>query len=301
MKNKLTKQGSLSNCKISYIMLAPYLILFTVFTLLPVVISVFLSFTYYNLLEAPRIIFIDNYRNLFLNDDVFLIAIKNTLLFALITGPVSYLACFLLAWVINDFRPKFRALLTVVFYAPSISGAVYMIWLIIFSSDSYGFVNSFLMGIGIIRDPVLWLEDPRYVLGVIILVQIWLSLGTSFLAFIAGLQGVDKSLYEAGAVDGITNRFQELWFITLPSMRPQLMFGAVIQITAAFGVGDVSTALAGFPSVDYAAHTVVNHITDYGGLRFEMGYASAIATILFLVMIGTNQMIQKLLKNVGAA
>lgn len=296
-KNKLVSR--IRNNKISYVMVGPYMILFCIFTVLPVLSSMFLSLTYYNIFQAPSFVFLDNYRRLFLNDDVFLISVRNTLLFAAITGPVSYAACFLIAWLINDFKPKVRALLTTVFYAPSISGAVYMIWQIMFSSDSYGYINSILMSTGIISDPVLWLEDSRYVLTVVIIVSIWLSLGTSFLAFIAGLQSVDRSLYEAGCMDGITNRWQELWYITLPSMRPQLMFGAVMQITASFGVGDVSSNLAGFPSVDYSAHTIVNHITDYGNIRFEMGYASAIATLLFIVMISINKLVQNLLRKIG--
>lgn len=280
-------------------MLSPYLILFTVFTLLPVISAVVLSFTYYNLFEQPHFIFLSNYQRLFLADEIFLIAFKNTLLIAVITGPLSYAICFMLAWAINDFSPIIRAILTTVFYAPSISGAVYMIWQVIFSSDSYGIVNSFLMNLDLIDQPILWLQDSKYVLTVVIIVSLWLSLGTSFLAFIAGLQGIDKSLYEAGTVDGITNRWQELWYITLPSMKPQLMFGAIMQISSSFTVGEVSQNLAGFPSVDYAAHTLVNHITDYGSVRFEMGYASAIATILFVMMVGTNKLIQSLLNKIG--
>ncbi len=285
--------------RVCYLMVGPYLLLFLLFTVIPVIMSIGLSFTYYNLFETPRLVFLDNYRGLFISDDVFLTALRNTLLIAVITGPLSYAACFLLAWMITDLPPLLRALLTTVFYAPSISGAMYMIWQVIFSSDSYGYVNAVLMRLGILNDPVLWLEDSHTVLAVVIIVSVWLSLGTSFLAFIAGLQGVDKSLYEAASVDGITNRFQELWYVTLPAMRPQLMFGAVMQITAAFGVGDVSANLAGLPSVDYAAHTIVNHITDYGYTRFEMGYASAVATILFLMMVGSNKLVQNLLRKVG--
>ncbi len=285
--------------RVCYLMVGPYLLLFLLFTVIPVIMSIGLSFTYYNLFETPRMVFLDNYRGLFISDDVFLTALRNTLLIAVITGPLSYAACFLLAWMITDLPPLLRALLTTVFYAPSISGAMYMIWQVIFSSDSYGYVNAVLMRLGILNDPVLWLEDSHTVLAVVIIVSVWLSLGTSFLAFIAGLQGVDKSLYEAASVDGITNRFQELWYVTLPAMRPQLMFGAVMQITAAFGVGDVSANLAGLPSVDYAAHTIVNHITDYGYTRFEMGYASAVATILFLMMVGSNKLVQNLLRKVG--
>ena len=285
--------------RVSYLMLAPYLLLFTVFTVIPVLISMGLSFTSFDLFEAPRFVLLDNYRNLFLHDDVFMTALRNTLVIAVITGPISYMACFLLAWMITDFSRIPRAILTTIFYVPSISGAVFMIWQIMFSSDSYGYINTILTTLGVIRDAVNWLEDTRYVLGVVIIVSLWLSLGTSFLSFIAGLQNVDRSLYEAGSVDGITNRWQELWYITLPSMRPQLMFGAVMQITAAFGAGDVSARLAGLPSVDYAAHTIVNHITDYGYTRFEMGYASAIAVILFIMMVGSNKLVQKMLRKVG--
>lgn len=282
-----------------YVLMAPYMTLFFLFTVIPVVVSFGIGFCYFNMLEPPRFIGWDNYSRLFLNDDVFLIALKNTILFAVITGPVSYIACFLFAWIINELPPKVRALMTLIFYAPSISGNVFFIWLVIFSGDSYGYLNGFLMRTGLILEPIQWLQNEKYVLTIVIIVQLWMSLGTSFLAFIAGLQTIDRSLIEAGAVDGIKNRWQELWYITLPSMRPQLLFGAVMQITASFAVAEISMELAGFPSVNYAAHTVVTHLIDYGTIRFEMGYASAIATVLFLLMVGTNLMTQKLLRKVG--
>ncbi|GIP17257.1 ABC transporter permease [Paenibacillus montaniterrae] len=282
-----------------YILMSPYMIIFFTFTVIPVVFSLILSFFYFNMLEFPRFVGWQNYSRLFLNDDVFMIALKNTFLFAVITGPISYIACFIFAWIINELSPKVRAFMTLIFYAPSISGNVFFIWLIVFSGDSYGYLNGFLMKVGFILEPIQWLQDEKYILPIVMIVQLWLSLGTSFLAFIAGLQTIDKSLIEAAAVDGIRNRWQELWFITLPSMRPQLMFGAVMQITASFAVADISIALAGFPSVNYAAHTVVTHLMDYGTIRFEMGYASAIATVLFGLMIGTNLLTQKLLRKVG--
>ncbi len=285
--------------KHSYVLLAPYMILFTMFTVIPVVISIILSFTYFNMLEFPKFIGWQNYTRLFLEDDVFLIAIKNTLLFAIITGPISYIACFVFAWIINELTPKWRAFMTLIFYAPSISGNVYFIWLMIFSGDRYGIANGLLIKWGFLLEPIQWLKTEAYIMPILILVQLWLSLGTGFLAFIAGLQTVDRTLYEAGAVDGIKNRWQELWYITLPSMRPQLMFGAVIQLTTSFAVADVSIALAGFPSVNYAAETVVTHLIDFGTTRFEMGYASAIATVLFMIMVGTNLLVQKLLRRVG--
>ncbi|MFD0616593.1 carbohydrate ABC transporter permease [Paenibacillus sp. GCM10027629] len=290
---------SLKQQKQAYVLLTPFFILFFVFTVLPVAMAFVLSFTYYNILEPPKWIGWDNYANLFIKDEIFLIAVKNTILFAVITGPLSYIACLLLAWLINELSPKVRAVVTLLFYAPSLSGNAYLIWKIAFSGDSFGYINAFLLKWGFILKPVQWLTDPKYMLAVLMLVQLWLSLGTAFLAFIAGLQSMDRTLIEAGAIDGIKNRWQELWFITLPSMRPQLMFGAVMQITGSFAVADIATQLVGFPSPQYAAHTIVNHLIDYGTLRFEMGYACAIATVLFIIMLGANQLVQKLLKKVG--
>ncbi|WMT43139.1 sugar ABC transporter permease [Paenibacillus sp. D2_2] len=288
---KMKRQG--------YILLAPFFILFFIFTAFPVLMALGLSFTNFNILEPPKFIGWDNYANLFIKDEVFLIALKNTLLFAVITGPLSYISCFFLAWLINELPPRIRAIITLLFYAPSISGNVYLIWQVAFSGDSFGYVNAFLMKWGFILEPIQWLQDPKYMLFIIMLVQLWLSLGTAFLAFIAGLQGMDMSLIEAGAIDGIRNRWQELWFITLPSLRPMLMFGAVMQITSSFAVADVATNMVGFPSPQYAGHTIVTHLNDYGSIRFEMGYASAIATVLFAIMLGSNLIVQKLLKKVG--
>lgn len=283
----------------AYLLMAPFLILFFVFTILPVLVSVWYSFTYYNGFMDPAFIGVQNYIKLFVHDDVFKIALRNTLVFASITGPVSYLLCFLFAWLINELNSKLRAFVTLIFYAPSISGQVYLIWQLLFSGDMYGYINAFLMDVGIITEPIQWLTDKRTIFVVLIIVQLWLSLGTSFLAFIAGLKGVDRSLYEAAAVDGIRNRLQEAWHITLPCMKPILMLGAVLQITNAFSVGQISIALVGMPSTDYAGHTVITHLLDYATLRFDIGYASAIATVLFVLMVSTNKLVQRLLRKVG--
>ncbi len=285
--------------KVAYAMVAPYMILFTLFTVVPVFLSIVISLTDFNLLEMPTWQGLKNYIRLFLDDDIFIIACKNTLIFAIIVGPVSYLMSLMVAWFINELPPKIRAVVTLIFYAPSISGQVYMIWGTLFSGDSYGWVNGILLDLGIISTEIQWFQDADYVMPLCIVVALWTSLGTSFLSFIAGLQGIDRSMYEAGAVDGVRNRWQELWYITLPSMRPQLMFGAVMAITSSFGFGGVVTALCGFPSVDYAAHTIMHHLDDYGGQRFEVGYSSAIAVVLFAVMIGANMLVKKVLSKVG--
>ena len=284
---------------VGYAMVAPYMLIFTLFTVVPVLLSIVISFTDFNLLEIPNFVFLDNYIRLFLDDDIFIIACKNTLIFAVIVGPVSYLMSLLVAWFINELPPKIRAVVTLIFYAPSISGQVYLIWGTLFSGDSYGWVNATLLNLGLITEEIQWFKDADYIMPLCIVVALWTSLGTSFLSFIAGLQGIDRSMYEAGAVDGVRNRWQELWYITLPSMKPQLMFGAIMAITSAFGFGGVVTALCGFPSVDYAAHTIMHHLDDYGGQRFEVGYSSAIAVILFAIMIGSNMLVKKMLSKVG--
>ena len=285
--------------KIAYLMVAPYMLLFCIFTVLPVLLSIVLSFTNFNMLEMPDFIFLDNYITLFFDDDIFLTACKNTFIFACIVGPASYLMSFLVAWFINELPPKIRAVVTLVFYAPSISGNVYLIWGTLFSGDSYGWVNAMLLEYNIIEEEINFFQREEYAMALCIVVALWTSLGTSFLSFIAGLQGVDRSLYEAGAVDGIKNRWSELYYITLPSMRPQLMFGAVMAITGSFGFGGVVDALCGFPSVNYSCHTIMHHLNDYGGMRYETGYASAIAVVLFAIMIGANALVKKILSKVG--
>ena len=250
--------------KMCYAFLAPYAILFTLFYILPVATSIFFSFTYYNILESPRFIGLQNYVNLLLQDDIFLIGVKNTFLIAVITGPLGYMASFLFAWLINELPRWIRTIAVVIFYAPSIAGNLFMIFTIFFRGDTYGYINALLMDLGIIDAPILWLINPKYMLPICMVVILWMSLGTGFLSFVAGLQGVDRAQFEAGYMDGVRNRWQELWYITLPNMKPMLMFGAVMTITQSFGVCDVTMNLCGYPSTDYAARTVVTHLFDYG-------------------------------------
>ena len=283
-----------------YYLVAPYTILFFIFTVLPVLMSLVLSFTNFNLLEFPEWVGWENYMRLFVDDKVFIIALRNTALLAVVTGPLSYIMAFVFAWLINELKPLLRSFMTLIFYAPSISGNVYLIWKLIFSSDIYGYANAYLIQFNVIDEPITWLQNAKYIIWILIIVQLWMSLGVSFLSFIAGLQSVDKIYYEAGAIDGIKNRWQELWHITLPQMKSQLLFGAVMQITSSLSVAAVSINIAGFPSIEYAGHTIITHLMDYGSLRMEMGYASAIATILFIIMIVANLVVRKILRRVGS-
>ena len=277
----------------------PFFIVFILFSVLPVVISMAFSFTYFNVLEPARFIGLENYFKLFLDDSLFVKALSTTLVLALVTGPIGYALCFIVAWMVNEFGPKTRAVLTLLFYTPTLTGGLSAIWLVVFSGDQYGILNGVLMSLNIIYEPRQWLTDTNYMLPTAIVIIIWMSLGTAFLSFTAGFRSIDGKMYEAAAIDGIRNRFQELWYITLPAMQPQLLFGAVMCITTSFGVGMVISQVFGFPSTAYKLYTLVHMMEDYGGQRFEMGYASAVAVILFLIMIIINKLAQSLISKVG--
>ncbi|WP_199621620.1 carbohydrate ABC transporter permease [Paenibacillus alkalitolerans] len=281
--------------RVSYYFLAPFLILFTFFTIIPIFTSIALSFTYYNILEPPRFIGLSNYRLLFVDDDIFLKAVGITLKFAFVTGPIGYVLAFLLAWLISQIPIKYRFFYTLCFYTPSITSAVAMsvVWLYLFAGDRKGLLNYFLIELGIFDEPYLFLQKVETIIPIIIIVSLWMSMGVGFLAFLAGLQNVPKDLYEAGAIDGVKYRWQQLIYITIPAVKPQLLFGAVLQVVASLQVFDVSVQLVGLPSPLYAGHTILAHLFDYAFIRFEMGYASAIAVVLFALMLGLNRLIFK--------
>ncbi len=280
----------------AYLMMLPFMLLFTLFTVIPVIMSLPVGLTDFDMATfPPKWVGLSNFYNLFLNDSVFIKSIRVTLIFAVFTGPLSYFLSFLLAWLINEMNRTLKVIFTLIFYAPSMASGVYAVWQLIFSGDSYGIANSALMNLGITTSAIQWLTDSRYILAVVIIVQLWVSMGAGFLAMRAGFQNIDPALYEAGAVEGIKNRWQELIYITIPGMGPSLMFAAVMQIVSAFTADIVARNLVGFPSTDYAAHTIMTHAYDYGWVRFEMGYASAICMILFIAMYAANKLISRVL------
>ena len=293
-------KGFLGKYGASYFLLSFWLILFLVFTVIPIAISVVMSFTDFDMVRLPRFVGLQNYTTLFLDDDIFIKSLGNTLFYALVTGPAGYLLSFLVAWLLSETSRGVRAVLMLIFYAPTLAGNVYMVWTYIFSGDSYGMLNSLLLRLGIIADPIQWLNDPAYNSIVVIVVILWMSMGAGFLSFVAGFQQLNVSLFEAGAIDGVRNRWQELWHITLPQMVPQLLIGAVLSISSAFAVGYQNALLTGNPSTDYSTHTVLLHMTDYGYTRFEMGYACAVAVVLFVLMVGTWLVINRGLRRMSS-
>lgn len=297
-KNKKIDTRRYGNTKMGYIFMAPFLVLFFVFTLLPVLVAFFMSFTDYNIMEMPNFVGLSNYQSLILDDDEFIIAIKNTFVFAGISGPITFFASFVLAWIINRLN-KLRNFYALALYVPSITSGVALssVWLYFFSNDSYGLINNTLYQLGILSEPIKWTLDPKYILGVVIFISAWMGMGNGFLSFMAGMQNLSPELSEAGMVDGISNSFQELIYIILPQLKPQLLFGAVNSIVSAFAVFDIAVAVAGMPSPNYAAHTIVSHLYDYAFIRFEMGYSSAISVFLFAITYILNRVIMKLLSS----
>jgi len=281
------------------LMMLPFLAVFILFMIVPVFSSLVLSFFKYDMINAPKFSGLENYFRMFIEDKVFMISLKNTLMFAVVTGPLGFMLSFMLAWMINELGPKTRTVLSFLFYSPALMGNVYFIWQVMFSGDSYGYVNSLLMSLNLISEPIQWFNDANYAMPLVIIVQLWMSMGVSFLANISGLQNVDSALYEAGAIDGIRNRWQELWYITMPSMSTILLFSAVMQIQSSFSVSAIATTLTGFPSVNYSTHTIVTHLSDVSGARFEMGYAAALSVFLFALMAVTRVVIGKLIDSTG--
>lgn len=277
----------------------PFFTFFVVFTVIPIISSMVLSFTSYDMLSLPKFAGIDNYMRMFVQDDVFGTVVKNTVALAVVVGPAGFMLAFLLAWLVNEFSTGLRTIFSFMFYAPSLVGNAYFIWKIAFSGDSYGYINSLLLSIGITTEPIVWLKSPQYLFTIVIIVQLWQSMGVSFLSNISGLQNVNRDLYEAGAIDGIKNRWQELRYITLPSMSHMLLFSAVMQIQSSFSISAVAVELAGYPSVQHSVDTIVTHMADMATVRYELGYASSIAVILFMMMAFTRFVIGKVLNMVS--
>ena len=279
-----------------YAFMLPFCLLFFVFTIIPVFVAFFQSFTRYDMINPAEFVGLNNYKLLLMDDDIFITAMKNTMIFACITGPLCFLLSFFIAWTINQM--KCRTIFALGFYAPSVlsSVAISVVWMYFFSGDRYGLINDILINIGVISTPIQWTTDSNYVLWVIILVQVFMGMGTNFLVFLAGFQNLSKELSEAGKIDGIKNRWEDLRYIIFPQMKPQLLFGAINATVAAFGVFDIAVSIAGLPSPNYAGHTIVTHLYDYAFIRFEMGYASCIAVILFLITFLLGRVVMRVLR-----
>jgi multiple sugar transport system permease protein len=288
----LEKEGS------AYAFLSPYAILFIIFIVIPVAVAVLLSFTYFDTIQFPRFIGLRNYIALLTEDEIFMkYVLPNTIEFAVIIGPGGYMLSFLLAWMLAQLTRLPRTILALILYSPSMTSGVTMavVWQTLFSGDQNGYLNSFLLNLGVIQAPIQWLQSPQYLMPIMIVVTLWSSMGVGFLAMLAGILEINPELYEAAAIDGMSSRWQEIFYITIPSMKPQMLFGAVMAIVGTFQAGAIGVTLSGAnPTPQYAGQLIVNHIEDYGFLRYEMGYAAAISVVLLLMVLFFSRIANRL-------
>lgn len=281
------------------VMLAPYVFLFSMFVLIPVIVSVGLSFTYFNSVEFPKFAGIKNYVQLFTSDSVFMQKVlPNTLIYGFFVGAGGYVLSFLMAWSLAQITKVPRTILAIILYSPSLTGGVLLstVWGVIFSGDANGYLNALLLKWNWIEQPILWLQSEEYLLPIMIVVSLWSSLGIGFLAMLAGILNVNSEIYEAARMDGVRNRFQEIIYITIPMVKPQMLFGAVMAIVGTFTASGVGTALSGAnPTPGYAGQVIVNHMEDFAFIRYEMGYASALAVVLLIAIRLCSNLINRLL------
>ncbi len=282
----------------AYAFLTPYALLFIVFIIIPVAAAVLLSFTFFDAIQPPRFVGLSNYIALITQDDIFMrYVLPNTIQFAVIVGPGGYILAFLLAWILAQLPKTPRTIFALILYSPSMTASVAMVvvWKTLFSGDQTGYLNSLLMGFGLLREPVQWLQSPQYLMLIMIIVTLWSSMGIGFLAMLAGILEISPELYEAAAIDGMKSRLQEIFYITIPSMKPQMLFGAVMAIVGTFQAGAIGALLSGSnPTPQYAGQLVVNHIEDYGFLRYEMGYAAAVSVVLLLMVLFFSRVASRL-------
>ncbi|RAP77600.1 carbohydrate ABC transporter permease [Paenibacillus montanisoli] len=282
----------------AYAFISPFLIIFTLLVVVPVVSAIYLSFTDFNSIQTPKFIGLSNYVNLITQDNAFMMyVLPNTLKFALLVGPGGYLLSFWLAWLLAQIPRRSRTVLALAIYSPSLTAAVAMavVWLVIFSGNASGYLNNFLMSLSIINEPIQWTQSPHYLMPIMVTVSLWNSMGVGFLAMLAGILNINGEMYEAGYIDGIRNRLQEVWYITIPSMKPQMLFGAVMAVVGTFQAGAIGVQLSGAnPTPQNAGQLMINHIEDYGFLRYDMGYASAVSVVLLIIVYGFSKLCWRL-------
>jgi multiple sugar transport system permease protein len=284
----------------AYAFIAPYVLLFSLFIVIPVAIAIGLSFTNFNTIQMPSFVGFMNYVNLLTRDAIFMqYVLPNTILFAVIVGPGGYVLSFFLAWCLSQISKGPRTVLALLLYSPSMTSGVAMtvVWRILFSGDERGYLNALLLNLGWISEPIAFLQSSEYLMPVMIVVALWSSMGVGFLAMLAGMMNIDESMYEAGSIDGIRNRLQEVFYITIPLMKPQMLFGMVMAVVNTFQVGYIGVSLSGAnPTPQYAGQLIVNLIEDYGFIRYEMGYASAASVVLLILIYVITKQSGKMFK-----
>ena len=293
------KKGNVFTKHSTPFLLAPYAFMFIFFIIIPIIAAVGLSFTYYNTIEPPKFTGLSNYLNLFTNDEVFMRdVLTNTVIYAILVGIGGYLIAVVLAWALSQITKGPRTILALLIYSPCMTGGLMLstVWSVIFNANESGYLNYILLKFNIIDQPIVWLSSEKHLLWIMIAVTLWSSMGIGFLSMLSGILNVNEELYEAAYIDGVKNRFQEIIYVTIPSAKPQMLFGAVMAIVNTFQSSGIGTVLSGAnPTPSYAGQLIVSHIEDYGFLRYEMGYAAAVSVVLlvgiYLMTKGVNKIL----------
>ena len=286
-----------------FYMQAPFVILFILFIIIPVIIAIALSFTDFNSIEKPNFVGLENYINILTNDNTFTeFAIPNTIVYSVIVGVGGYLLSFFLAWSLAQIPKGPRTVMAIILYLPSMTAGIMLstVWQVFFAGDKVGYLNALLLKLDVIQSPITWLSDSRYLMMIMIIVSLWSSMGIGFLSMLAGILNVNKELYEAAHIDGVRNRIQEIIYITIPAIKPHLMFGAIMAIVNAFQNGSIGVQLSGAnPTPGYAGQLIVTHAEEYAFVRYEMGYSAALSVILLIIVWGVSQLSKKLFAEKG--
>jgi len=277
---------------------APFIMLFAAFIIIPILMAIGLSFTDFNTIQMPNFVGLNHYVSILTDDQVFMeYALPNTIQFAIIVGIGGYILSFFMAWSLAQITKIPRTILAIILYSPSMTGGVMLsaVWRVIFDGDKVGLLNAFLLRLDAIQKPIVWLQDPTYLLPIMILVSLWSSMGIGFLAMLAGVLNVNRELYEAAYIDGVHNRFQEIRYVTIPAARPQMLFGAVMAIVGTFQNGSIGVMLTGAnPTPGYAGQLLVTHAEEHAFVRYEMGYGAAVSVLLLILVWGVSQLAKKL-------
>jgi len=278
---KRTRAGK--NNLIGYLFISPWIIGFIGLMLGPMLFSLYASFTDYNITSKMNFIGLANYKHMFTVDDMFWTSLWNTLYYVLFSVPITTVGALLLAVLLNQ-KVKGMKIFRTIFYLPAVlSGvAVYFLWMQLLS-PSTGMINTMLSWVGI--EGPAWLFDPQWTKPALILMKMW-SVGGGMLLYLASLQGVSKNVYEAAEIDG-ANIFHKFFHITLPMISPVIFFDLVTSTIGSFQIFQEAYVMSesgnGGPANSLLFYNL--HMWNNAFKTFDMGYASGMAWILFVIIM----------------
>ncbi len=278
----------------AYFMMTPFFVLFIAFTVLPVIGALPTAFTDFKLPGSAAFAGIENFRDLFIENELFISALKNTLVSFLITGLGGFVLCIFAAWLISPLGKRLKTVFAVILCLPSFLYGAFAVCGIAFGEGMESPLNSALMCLGIITSPVDWLNSTPASFLLMQLSKLWGTFGISFLVTLAGFDEAhgcceNAELYDAARIDGLSNRFGHLIFVTIPVSAPHLALAAVLQIAAALSPGSVFTTTP-------ANMTLTDYMLTMGAGEFDIGMASAVGVLITAFSLLVYFIVRKLFR-----